>query len=81
MVGRGELERRLLELNANVKQLKARQCELHQMNVDAKCEKIKQSKAQEQCLGEIRLGTSVAHAIQMDVMQQKDKNEQILALK
>jgi hypothetical protein len=41
MVERGELERRLLDLNANVKQLKARQYELHQMNVNAKCEKIK----------------------------------------
>lgn len=41
MVERGGLERRLFDLNVNVKQLKARQYELHQMNVNAKCEKIK----------------------------------------
>ena len=63
MVKGRDLESRLFELNANVKQLKARQCELHQMNVDAKCEKINSSKAQEQFLEEIRLGTSVTQAI------------------
>lgn len=34
---RGEFEHRLLDLNAKIKQLKAKQYELHQQNVNFQC--------------------------------------------
>jgi hypothetical protein len=61
MVIRGELEHRLFDLNANIKQLKAKQYELHQQNVSAQCEILQGKKTLEQWGEEIGLGKAVSH--------------------
>ncbi len=76
-VVRGELEHRLFDLNATIKQLKARQYELHQQNVNGQCEGLQGRRTMEECKEEIGLGKAVSHEIEMDLARQKDNISQL----